>query len=403
VRRRLRALLSGFLGWTPLSLVGLGAIVSSLLVFRFYAWPREDHVVRVAMAAIALAVLQSSLAVLWSAWRARRWLRRCPPSAAPLRMQAERGQSTGLRMPRFGHWLGVRIEAEWRDDRMRADWRDEEGQRVERLRARRRGRWNGIERVFSVESVFGLARVTFGHSEARGVEVSPWTGPTLELPDLHAVTTGEAMSHPRGLRVGDRVDMRPYAPGDPPRWLLWKVYARTGELMVRTPESAGDPQVRWALFLINADDDEAAAGVASELIRRGRLGAEWSFGCDAAPNALDATDECLAAIEASARWGGRPGAGLRRFAAQVGDARLIVLAPPAPGPWLEEVQGILRGRRALLWVVSDGAAANRAGWLYEPTDSPLILGRLEDRRRVQRALAGRPLAFLDRRTGRRAA
>jgi hypothetical protein len=403
VLARLRALTFGILARTPLSLLGLGALLGSLLVFRLYAWPREDYVVRVAMAAVALAVVQSSLAVSWAAWRARRWLQgRTPPTEA-LRMQAERGRSTGLRMPRFGYWLGVRIDAEWSDDRVRAEWQDQDGWRTEMLRARRRGRWSEVDRDFSVESVFGLARVTFRHRESRAVEVAPWSGPAFELPDLQAVTTGEAVSHPRGMRSGDRVDMRPYAAGDPPRWLLWKVYARTGELMVRTPEAAGDPRVRWALYLINAGEDEAAAGVAAELIHRRRLGAEWAFGCDAAPGPIESRDEALRAIEASARSDEAPGSGLPRFVSCAGDARLIVLAPPAPGPWLAPARGALRNRNAVIWVVSDGAAGPRSRWLYEPTDSPLVLGQADDQRQLQRALTGRPMAFLDRRTGRRAA
>ncbi|MEM1025725.1 MAG: DUF58 domain-containing protein [Myxococcota bacterium] len=400
---RLRAFVVRALAWTPLSLLGLGALLGSLLIFRFYAWPREDHVARVALAAISLAVLQSSIVVSWAAWRTRRWLhdRSTPPT--PIHMQAERGEAEGLRMPRFGHWLGVRIEAVWTDDRVRSKWRDRDGDRLERLSGRRRGRWSSVERLFSVESVFGLARVSFRHRERREIRVTPWSGPGLELPDLLALSAGEAVSQPSGRPLGDRVDMRAYSPGDPPRWLLWKVFARTGELMVRTPEAAGDPQVRWALYLVNAPDDEAGAGVAADLIRRGRLGRDWAFGCDAHPGPLEDELEALSALESSADTDRTPGQGLGHFLSKLGDARLIVLAPPTLGVWTDALRSLALRTSAVVWVVSDGPQTQRAAWFYEPEDSPRVLAPPEDRNRIQSALAGRPLAFLNRRTGRRAA
>ena len=58
------------------------------------------------------------------------------------------------------------------------------------------------------------------------------------MPALSSLASGDAAPHPMGLEDGDRLELRRYMPGDPARFIHWKVLSRTRRLMVRTPERA---------------------------------------------------------------------------------------------------------------------------------------------------------------------
>src|SRR5437773_8099985 len=104
------------------------------------------------------------------------------------------------------------------------------------------------------------------------MRILPWTGGLDHAPMLRSLAGGEEISHPLGELTGDRVDMRRYVAGDPLKLALWKIYARTGVLMVRTPERAIAPTLRVAAYLPSAIGDEPAAAAARVAIQRGLLG-----------------------------------------------------------------------------------------------------------------------------------
>ena len=85
--------------------------------------------------------------------------------------------------------------------------------------------------------------------------------PSLEASELHLPNEGDESAHPAGALAGDYVDMRRYAPGDPQRFILWKAFAKSRKLLIRTPERAESNEPAVALVLLTTQQDRAAADV----------------------------------------------------------------------------------------------------------------------------------------------
>src|SRR5207302_1043248 len=88
------------------------------------------------------------------------------------------------------------------------------------------------------------------------------------------------MEHPRGKPDGELIEMRSYAPGDPMRMILWKVYARTGQLLVREPERAVARCQKSLVYFVAGSGDSASAGVARTALETGLFGPDFVFGAD---------------------------------------------------------------------------------------------------------------------------
>ncbi|GAB4222491.1 MAG: hypothetical protein Kow0062_20140 [Acidobacteriota bacterium] len=164
-----------------------------------------------------------------------------------------------------------------------------------------------IVREVRVGDVLGLWSFRTVVAEARETVVLPGRGRLVEAELAACLAAGDELAHPWGRAVGDRVDARPYVRSDPARMILWKVYARSRELLVRTPEPARAPRTRPLVFLATGEDDEAAAAAARVVWAGGLAGEGARFACDGTPEPLDDVDAGLRAIAASARHRERAG------------------------------------------------------------------------------------------------
>ena len=141
---------------------------------------------------------------------------------------------------------------------------------------------------------------------------------------LQALASGEGIAHPAGRPEGDRMEMRRYVPGDSPRHILWKAFARSRPLEVRTPERSVQRARRTLAYLVAGPDDEAAAAAARVALESSALGEAWLFGADGTDAPTDRLDAALRAIARSAgarEPAGDPIAGLRRFLGLIGPSR----------------------------------------------------------------------------------
>ena len=125
----------------------------------------------------------------------------------------------------------------------------------------RRGTIDSLELTFEVADIFGLNRTLIQRNIPFHLEVQAQR-PALESPQLHLPNEGDDSAHPAGSLAGDYVDMRRYAPGDPQRFILWKAFARSRKLLVRTPERAQSKEPAIALVLMTCHQDSEAADVA---------------------------------------------------------------------------------------------------------------------------------------------
>ena len=193
-----------------------------------------------------------------------------------------------------------------------------------------------IVREAIIGDLFGVWRLTIRHSETRAVVIQPDPGrlPASEL--LSALTNGDVLPHPHARPIGDRFDNRPYTRSDPARLILWKVYARTRQLLVRAPETARQPERRPLVYLVAGDFDDASAGAARALLDAGAIGGQIPFAADGTPVPINDRDKIREAIALSRDHRQRGGNDL---AAALSDARIgpeapvLLILPARGGAW----------------------------------------------------------------------
>lgn len=340
----------------PLTRLGVAFVVLAGIALRI-GW-REVDLILLGAATIAIVTLAIGLvgvALAW--WRVRVALRAAGESATALSIECDFPARTGFRLPRL-RWLpGARVTWRWLEPD--ADLRlVEAGPWIEEEVTPRGRRWSdSLRRAIEVGDAFGLCAITIEHVERRPVRILPSVGALEQMHVVHTLSGGSDITHPQGSPEGERLDIRQYAPGDPIRFVLWSVFARTRELVVRTPEKALSAARRTLAYLVTGPADEAAAGAARVAVDVGALGGDWAFGADGI-DAPASTRE--AALEALAKSASAPresaGSGLASFlrtASKDGSGRAVVFVPGKPGPWLE---GVLRAAQELPRDVTGRAA-----------------------------------------------
>jgi hypothetical protein len=278
----------------------------------------------------------------------------------------------------------------------------------ERVQAGDRGRFEHIERRLRITDPFGLSRILLRTEQQRTVDVLPRLGGLRYLPALHALASGDAVPHPMGLEDGDRLELRRYTAGDPARFIHWKVLARTGKLMVRTPERALTYARRTAAFLIAGESDDPTAAVARLAIERQLLGLDWVFGTDRDIAGTQHVGDALSVLMRSTQGRDRGGEGLAAFVQRIerdGPVSVIVFAPSRPGAWLDRLARMARRRKLRVVIGTDGVYERErlAAWRrWLALAEPKLGTAMPELEQVMRALAlaGAEVIVLDRGTGR---
>jgi hypothetical protein len=351
-----------------------------------------------------------------------RALRACG-EGPPLRLECGFAARTGFEMPRL-RWIPfVDLEWSWIGVLAEVNLVRRSDAVAEQVVATRRAVAREVRRRFVLTDVFGLWRVQWTHVQHRDVRATPSPGALRHVDVVRGLAGGSTVSHPDGTSTGDRIDLRPYAKGDPIRLVLWKVFARTRTLVVRTPETAISPSQRVVAWLVTSPHDEPAAGAARAAIDSGALGGDWVLGVDGID--ADVRDRARAhdALARSGAHDGEAGAiGLARFLDEhrrVAGGRAVVFVPPAPGPWLDRAvaAAAVAPRQIGFVIATDGIdratePRRRRWWQRRPAPRPAatsaVAGRLgasatwSDVTAVARVLGatGASVSLVDRATGR---
>ena len=172
----------------------------------------------------------------------------------------------------------------------------------ESLLPQRRCRSSSISRLYTVSDVLGFCRFSWTITQPQPLLALPQTGHVRNLPLLRSLTAEDGISSPAGMPVGDRMDIRPYAPGDAVRNIMWNVYARTRHLNVRLAEKSVHHSNRTLAYLLSGPDDEAAAAVARIAVESGALGDDWVFGADGSTETTGTVATALALIAGWVSW-----------------------------------------------------------------------------------------------------
>lgn len=361
---------------SPLTPLGALVLLGAAGAYWGFGIPRIDYVLQL-VGLLALALVGLALLVVgpgaWAVHRVHRaWV--AGRGADEVLLEAERGFAILLRLPSFRAFPLIDLSWTWTSpDDFRVTLLREHGELVEQVEAGGRADVTQVTRRLVIEDAFGLARVVLYRTSPLRIRVLPFTGKLGSAPMLRAHAGGEDLPHPQGGPDGDRVEMRHYVPGDPLRLALWKVYARTGELMVRMPERAISPSWRIVAYLPAAHLDEPAAAAARVAIQSGLFGEGWRFSADGAVRAASQAAEALQLVSASRSvrdTAEGDAAGLERFVDEVGEGartRLILFVPAVPGPWLERA---LPAVRAFAGAVTAVVATDRV--LDEAPRSPVL-------------------------------
>ena len=339
VARWLRALWRIF----PFSLAGLLTVGAAVYVWIEYGRDRADFVLQsaalVMLAVVAASVLVTGIAgiVLFASVRkaARQHVEGDVDAGTELR--------TGLRMLSFRWWPMVKVQLRWVEPiGARVTLAQVEGRADERVVIEERGRFSEVEREFALRDIFGLASVGFTLRATANLRVAPAPcRASLAIALRHA--SGEGYAHPAGKAEGDRVEMRRYAPGDPVRMILWRVYARSRRLLVRVPERAIAPQPSAVAYFVAGDADEPTASAARLFVEQGLLGADFRFSADGVNEPATDEGQAIEHIIDSAQHRETGGEGLpdllrRHDRSELGNC--VFFVPGEDGPWVERVIAI---------------------------------------------------------------
>lgn len=333
----------------PFTPLGVILLAGAALALVRYGLRRIDLVLLVigavglALGAITLLVTAITAVALWASLRKQ-------GGGETVRLECGYAARTGFSLSSLWFVPLVKVSWQWESPeasvalvRMRRrDW--------EEVTPLRRGMHDVIVRRFEVGDALGLTRIVFRAREDRGVRFTPSVGALKQMHVVRSIAGGDNLSHPAGPPEGERADMRHYAQGDPIKFVLWKVYARSRQLVVRTPERAISPVRQTVAYVVTGVGDEPAAGAARVAVDSGALGREWVLGADgnrdyarSAPEAL----EVLARSASTATDDG--GVGLAEFlrtATPGSVGRAVVFVPSTPGPWLDRVVACAAARSA---------------------------------------------------------
>lgn len=312
-------------------------------------------------AALGIAALSLVLVVLTAAGMFIA-LRRLPAGGDPLRLECGVAARTGFSVVSLWFLPLVKIRWAWSEPSASVEAVRRGGRLHEVVTPERRGRGAKIVRRIEIGDTFHLVRITLTSIEARAIRAFPSPGIAKALSFAHTLAEGGDLPYPADRARGEPSDFRRYAAGDPMRFILWKTFAKSRQLMVRAPEQAISPARRTLAYLVTGEGDEAAAGVARAAIQSGAFGSSWVFGAD---GTSEVARDLTQALEVLAASGGCPpdqgGSGVEAFLrsnAEGGAARVILFTPPSPGPWLERAAAAARA-----WSRIAGGKSAAARWL----------------------------------------
>lgn len=394
----------------PLTLRGCALVALSLLGLRYYGFQALDAVWYVTGIGLLALTLLMTLSVLAGALRLKLALRKHDAHAVAVGCETQREVATGFSLPSLRLWLFLELRIVLREP-VQAEAREQRrGGRIhEHVRFGDHGEVRRIARTLVVSDVFGLASLGLRRTDSADVDVLPHAGALRSLPLLRSLSGGDDVPHPLGLEQGDRLELRRYAPGDPARFIHWKVFARTQKLVVRMPERALSRADRVAAYLVAGPADAASAAAARVALEEGAFGSDFRFAADGAPSPSRELAASLVALRRSSGARDHSGEGLPAFLRELdreGPSSLVLFVPAAEGPWVEQLGGVLarQKRNARVVIGVDGITQEISSWLSRLALLPRSSARvpLATLRRLITAYRryGADVVVLDRESGR---
>jgi Protein of unknown function DUF58 len=164
-----------------------------------------------------------------------------------------------------------------------------------------RGNWEINTCLLELSDWLGLTNYCWRlnkDSKSSSIRINPPVENTTSLPILSSSDrAGDSLPDTRE-RKGDYYDIKSYHPSDGMRRILWKVYAKSGELFSRYPEASMTPEGQVVIFcLANKLEDRVCSAVNAYVKQLENLNIEIFFSCEGALSKIatnhDETSELL--------------------------------------------------------------------------------------------------------------
>jgi hypothetical protein len=366
--RRLSLAIDTALGWLPVTPLGLLIAAALWAVMRINTGDQIDLIVAtVGIGGLLLCLVNAPVVLAAGIWL------RCRGLSAAKTIPAELETGVAVATTFRVGWISwaplFDFELAWDEPRGFDAWfEDEYLGRTERVRPRTRGLYEAIVRRITVRDVLGLARVRFRVRVPHALRCVPGKAAVNRLPLSEQFRPGEGIGNPLGPAHGDPVDIRRYVPGDPLKFVNWRIFARTGELIVRTPERPVSPFITTLAYLVAAQGDDASASIAWTALDRRLLGHEVIFMAEGAAEPAGTPAAALDQIVHSAEHREHGGKSLDAFLTRgetSGTSATILFVSPFAGPWLERVcHAVARHRGPFRAVI--GVDENTGSKLFTP-------------------------------------
>ncbi|MFN8391319.1 MAG: DUF58 domain-containing protein [Bdellovibrionota bacterium] len=263
--RALRTLYS----WQPLTFRGLAVVLLATIAIRAFAIPEFDLIADImGKALLALTAITMFFALivrirLGNRVRAEAFF----DSADPI---SQRPVQSGLVLDGSGlpPYFSLRVKRVFSNrgvlhvPHLIKGSAPEDGKRhlVDEVIFPHRGFWELHAVEYRLEDALGLTSFLWRQPMNSGLEVS---APTLEVDPLPIVASsarsGDQLTQSRE-RAGDLFDIKAYDPSDGTKRILWKTFAKNGQLVVRRPEPAVIPEGEVAIYLVAKPQEDYVAG-----------------------------------------------------------------------------------------------------------------------------------------------
>lgn len=158
-----------------------------------------------------------------------------------------------------------------------------------------RGIWVIKEAKFTYGDKAGLCKISWQKEIDIPVKVSPPLLLETKIPPISSCRKPGDLSTDLHKRSGDPFDLKRHHPSDGIKRIIWKVFAKRGELIARHPEAAFAPEGQTVVFVHAAPEDDLVCGEAVCYLQKlEEAGIDVYVGCtgqeefDIARSALDA-------------------------------------------------------------------------------------------------------------------
>ena len=323
------------LNWIPLSAAGLVIVPLLFWARQRFGITQQDQIVLVATTVGLVAIATLALMVLATAIRLKVW--RITQDFEPIQMISGIPSQTDFKLPIALRNPFIVSKANWQSPQMTNSRFVFKGFKVtEEATAEKRGYSEAIIRTFVLSDFLGLCKISLTQKVAASATIEPNQGRAASVQLISQLQAGDTIPHPEGKPQGDLIEMKNYGAGDPLKLVLWKQYARTGRLLVRSHERSIAETERIAVAFVAGDQDEANAGVAFAMLDNQCFGTEFTFCADGATAPTNVRSEAKFQIIRSAGTD-VPASSLSRIFEQGKENNLLLFVPAKVGPWIDRL------------------------------------------------------------------